>query len=174
MNYLEIVLTFERSKIIDDLIDAKILAEQKLGNLSTSLEKEKKLCEMQSQFISMASHEFRTPVAIISSSSDLIYRIIKKNENTDKILNHVNKIKAAINRMTILIETTLNLAKFDSGHINIDRRYFNITSMIEDLVRNYEESNSNYQFDLDINLNTNFDTSKFYSVLKLFYKILFH
>lgn len=83
-----------------------------------ALQKELHLGEMKSKFVSMASHEFRTPLAGIVTSIDLVRLILEKNGNmNDSIERHLNKAMGEINRLTHLMDNLLLAGKVDSGKI---------------------------------------------------------
>jgi PAS domain S-box-containing protein len=100
--------------------------EQLIGQLKKSLAKEKKLSELKSHFISMASHEFRTPLATILSSGEIISSSVNSNidENVvQKINNHVERIcnqAKKLSKMTsdiLLLETHTNSQQNDQFEI---------------------------------------------------------
>ncbi len=86
--------------------------------LRQALEKEKELNELQRQFVSMASHEFRTPLAIIDSSAQRLRRHAGEAAPTD-VNKRVEKIRSAVGRMTRLMESTLIAARLDAGRPTI-------------------------------------------------------
>ncbi|GAB1397554.1 hypothetical protein MASR1M65_23330 [Saprospiraceae bacterium] len=91
---------FERTMILREALDE---LEKSQKELSDSLNKEKELNEIKSRFVSMASHEFRTPLSTILSSASLVakYRIEEDQPNRER---HVNKIKDAVKHLNELLE----------------------------------------------------------------------
>lgn len=84
--------------------------------LRTSLDKEKELGELKSRFVSMASHEFRTPLSSILSSANLIGRY-EKTEQNDKRMRHVNRIESSVRNLTMILNDFLSLEKLESGKV---------------------------------------------------------
>ncbi len=114
--------------------------EAKAQELETALEKEKQLNEMQRQFVSMASHEFRTPLAIIDTTAQRI----KSRADNDKLTsedasNRVEKIRGAVKRMTRLMESTLTAARMEDGKISVDIRPCNIAKVIGEVCAHQQE-----------------------------------
>jgi PAS domain S-box-containing protein len=108
-------------------------AELKILN---TLKAEQELGELKSRFISMASHEFRTPLSAILSSAILIE---KQNETgkEDRRLRHISKIRSNVNNLVIILNDFLSLSKLDEGRVILKPSKFNIIdfskSMIEEI-----------------------------------------
>lgn len=84
--------------------------------LQYSLEKEKELNELKTRFISIASHEFRTPLTSILSSAELIKRYGKK-WSEDKFNEHAEKIMNSIEYLTDMLDDVLTISRSESGKI---------------------------------------------------------
>ncbi len=84
--------------------------------LQVSLAKEKELSELKSRFVSLASHEFRTPLSTILSSADLI-EAYQKEEHQEKRLRHTNRIKSAVANLTNILNDFLSLSRLEEGKI---------------------------------------------------------
>jgi len=83
-----------------------------------ALEKERELNELKSKFVSIASHEFRTPLSTVMSSASLIQQYYERNE-PDKISKHVNRIKSSVNHLTAILNDFLSLGKLEEGKIEV-------------------------------------------------------
>ena len=83
--------------------------------LRQALEKEKELSELKSRFVTMASHEFRTPLTSILSSADLIEAYTKDPE--DKRLKHVGRIRSSVNNMITILNDFLSLSKLEENRV---------------------------------------------------------
>ncbi|MFN7116173.1 MAG: ATP-binding protein [Saprospiraceae bacterium] len=90
-----------------------------------ALEREKELSELKSRFVSMASHEFRTPLSTILSSADLI-EAYKKEEQQEKRERHTNRIKAAVVNLTNILNDFLSLSRLEEGKIEVNQVHFNL------------------------------------------------
>ena len=86
----------------------KLLSE--VNETTIALATEKKENEMQRQFVSIISHEFRTPLAIIDGAANRIQRR-QRALNEESLVALIDKIRGAVNRLTGLIENTLNADK---------------------------------------------------------------
>ncbi len=84
-----------------------------------ALEKERELNEMKTNFISMASHEFRTPLTTILASIDLL-DMYHKDWDDLKIKSKIERIQNAVFAMTGLLDEVLTLSRTDLGRISFD------------------------------------------------------
>ncbi len=98
--------------------------------LTKALSKEKELSDLKSRFVSMASHEFRTPLSTILSSASLVakYTETVQQENRDK---HIQRIKTSVNNLTDLLNEFLSIGKIEDGKITAHYTAFNIKEMLE-------------------------------------------
>ena len=94
-----------------------------------ALDKANELSELKSRFISMASHEFRTPLSTILSSLNLMVKYKELNEHV-KFASHGVKIKTSIINLTEILEYFLSVEKLDSGHFKIEPTTFDLVDFI--------------------------------------------
>lgn len=108
-------------------------------NLKTALDKQRELNELKSNFISMASHEFRTPLTTIRSSMQLLEEYGKSapEEQKLKMEKHYARIKEQIERVTRLMNDVLTLGKFDAGKTPFHAVPFNIVRFCEEIVADH-------------------------------------
>lgn len=87
-------------------------------SIRAAFEKEKELHALKSRFVSMASHEFRTPLSTIMSSVDLIgrYTAALGDEKLDK---HVARIRAKVREMTGMLNEFLSLERIEQGQVPV-------------------------------------------------------
>lgn len=107
--------------------------ENSRDELSNSLEKEKELNEMKTRFISMASHEFRTPLSTIMSSVSLIGKY-PKEEDQEKREKHINRIKNAVSGLTEILNDFLSIGKLEEGKIIANLATHDINALIDEVI----------------------------------------
>ena len=126
-----------------ELTDAMHQLEQSKEELSRSLAKEKELSELKSRFVSMASHEFRTPLSTVLSSSYLIekYTLAEHQPNREK---HLQRIVSSVNMLTDILNDFLSVGKIEEGKIPVRFSEFNIqqhiVSIMEEIKNNLQKS----------------------------------
>lgn len=110
--YLERVVR-ERTQALTDTVTALRQAKEEV---SQALEREKQLGKLKMRFVSMASHEFRTPLSAVQLSASLIdkYAFPYGNANINK---HVGKIKTAVIILTTILNDFLSLEKLEVGRV---------------------------------------------------------
>jgi signal transduction histidine kinase len=107
--------------------------EKTTAELNSSLEKEKELNELKSRFVSMASHEFRTPLATILSSLVLAKKYGEQNEK-EKQHRHFQRIENSVHNLTEIINDVLSVSKLEEGKIRIEYEMINVPMLITTLV----------------------------------------
>ncbi|QQS37223.1 MAG: PAS domain S-box protein [Ignavibacteriales bacterium] len=121
------------------LIDITRQKEYEL-HTKAALEKEKELNEMKTNFISMTSHEFRTPLTSILSSADLLEMYIEK-WTKEKSTGHLKKIQNSVLYMTDMLDKVLTMSRSERGLFTFIPQKFNLQSLVRDIV---EESQSQF------------------------------
>jgi PAS domain S-box-containing protein len=131
-------LTNELEKRVKDrtliLEEALHELERSQEELSTALEKEKELNELKTRFVSMASHEFRTPLATILSSLSLIRKYGERNE-VDNQVRHISRIKSSVTHMTEILNDMLSLTKLEEGRISTIPEEFQVDDFISEIIQ---------------------------------------
>jgi len=112
-------------------------ALQELGksreDLKIALYKERELNELKNRFVSMASHEFRTPLATILSSLSLVSKYGELNEK-EKQTKHIDRIKSAIVHLTDLLNDMLSLSKLEEGKVPVMMEKINVKELAAGLI----------------------------------------
>lgn len=108
-----------------------------------ALEKEKQLNKLKSSFISMASHEFRTPLTTIQSSNELISMYIDQSDSKayQKLGKHVLRIRTELERLNSLLKDVFTLGRLDVGKAKLNK---DMTSLIGIVRRVIVESKIQY------------------------------
>lgn len=134
---------FIKSKVIKDeklrfrhlllmMTDVSKIKEHE-RQIEVQLIKSEELSTMKSRFIAMASHEFRTPLTSMLSSTTLIGQYTKLGEML-KIDKHLARIKASIKNLVGILDEFLSIEKLESGKVEIQRTKFDLPAYCEDLI----------------------------------------
>lgn len=146
-----------------DLTNTVIELQRAKAAVSLALDREQQLGKLKTRFVSMASHEFRTPLSAVQLSASLIEKYSQpfKSENIDK---HVIKIKTAVVNLTSILNDFLSLEKLEAGKVEPAYLYFDLGKFCEEIaeemqvlskpgqVLNYQHAGTETQLYLDPNL----------------------
>lgn len=125
-NELELQVAQRTSMLMETLSELEISKEE----LQKALSKEKELGDLKSRFVTMASHEFRTPLSTILSSASLVSKYIKEEEQ-DKRDKHLTRIKSSVSNLTDILNDFLSIGKIEDGKIVAHFNLFNLRDFIK-------------------------------------------
>lgn len=140
-------------------------AEEEIKN---SLIKERELSEMKTKFVSMVSHEFRTPLAAILSSSDLIEMYWDKLTE-EKRTSLLTKIKTSVKNLIEILTDVTEINRADSGKVTVQYEQIDVIELVNNLI---DEVKQAYPERPTINYEQKVDTLVLQSDKKLLRQIL--
>ncbi len=125
----------------------KVLSQQNkalettTSELNEALQKEKHLSEMKSHFVSVTSHQFRTPLAIIQSNCELLKIISSTNEAgaKEKLDVCTNRISQEIARLTELMDDVLILGKVSSSKMTVNKTMTDLPDLCLKIAEQFNE-----------------------------------
>lgn len=90
----------------------------------------KRLQQQKDDFISVASHELKTPMTSIKASMQVLERLIKADAASVKVPQFVDKVNNSLAKMQQLVDSLLNVSKISSGQLGLQKSIFNVTELI--------------------------------------------
>ncbi|GGH19123.1 PAS domain-containing sensor histidine kinase [Mucilaginibacter phyllosphaerae] len=90
----------------------------------------KRLQQQKDDFISVASHELKTPMTSLKASIQILDKLIKTNGDTGKVAQFIDKANISLNKMQHLIESLLNVSKINAGQLALNKTRFKAGEMI--------------------------------------------
>ena len=123
-----------RTLILEEAVEQLEITKLELHN---SLEKERELNELKTRFVSMASHEFRTPLTTMLTSLSLVTKYGENNDKTSQA-KHVGKIKSSIHNLTDILNDFLSVSKLEEGKIENLPEEMEIDVYITDIISEME------------------------------------
>jgi PAS domain S-box-containing protein len=118
------------NKLLNDEIQRQKVVEEKV---TEALKKEKELNILKSRFVSIASHEFRTPLTTIYSSAQLLERYGKTWDN-NLYKNQFNRIKENINHLTGMLDDILIIGKTETDNLTSMPSELNLKQLCDDII----------------------------------------
>lgn len=146
-----------------DLIKLVSELEKTKSEVSQSLEKEKELNQLKSRFVSMASHEFRTPLSAVQLSASLIEKYAEKPDLAN-VLKHTGRIKSSVQLLTSILNDFLSLERLEAGKVEANIDEINVVELAEEITEEmqlicktnqhivYQHTGAGGKFALDANL----------------------
>ncbi|GAB3242022.1 hypothetical protein GCM10027346_37960 [Hymenobacter seoulensis] len=107
--------------------------EQRSQELTQALAAEQELGELKSRFVSMASHEFRTPLTAVLTSATLIEKY-PTTEQQDKRLKHLQRIRASVNHLNDILEEFLSVGRIEEGRIEAHPASLHLPALLQETV----------------------------------------
>jgi signal transduction histidine kinase len=111
--------------------------KQAESELRLALEKERDLNELKSRFVSLASHEFRTPLSAILSSVYLVSKY-ESEEDINKRTKHIQRIVSSVNSLTDILNDFLSVGKIEEGKIQVHISDFDPGKHISNILHEME------------------------------------
>lgn len=130
--------TEELAKAIKELEFSNLKLKENEREISKALEKERELNELKSRFVTIASHEFRTPLSTILSSASLIERY-NNPDDIEKRVKHINRIKSSVTNLTGILNDFLSISKLEEGKVNKTPVEFQIIEFSKEVVEEMQE-----------------------------------
>jgi hypothetical protein len=123
------------AKITRDISDQKRAEEDMLD----TLRREKELSELKSRFVTLASHEFKTPLSVILSSVSLIEKY-PETDQQDKRLKHIHRIKSNVNNLKQILNDFLSLEKLEDGIVKNCPVETDLDLLVRETIHDTEEA----------------------------------
>jgi len=127
------------TELIEYRQNLEIKVQERTNELYEALRKEKELVEMKSKFVSIASHEFRTPLSTIALVSGFLRKHREKLTH-DEFNSKLSSIEKQVNHMTYLLDDILLIGKTEAGKIQTQFKTINIEQFFQQTSREVEES----------------------------------
>ena len=131
------------------------LEKVKERSLNQSLSKEKELNKLKSQFITTASHEFRTPLSIIQSNVELMCMQIAKKmpEEKSNFSVYFDRVKNEIENMSELMDQVLMIDKINSGKIESNRMAIDLVATCKQVALKMKSASEARSLDIHVSGN---------------------
>lgn len=122
--------------------------EEKIIRQQADLEAIKEVNDLKSRFVSMASHEFRTPLSTILSSISLLAKY-STTEDQPKRDKHIDRIKSSVKSLTDILNEFLSLGRIEEGKVDVKPDSFDLTEFMSNIINEMNvllKPNQNIQY----------------------------
>lgn len=121
----------DRILVVEQNITKMKKAEQ---DMLEALQKEKQLSELKSRFVSMASHEFRTPLTTVQSSLSLLKKYVRKEGTEEQQEKHFSRIRTSVLHLTNILNDFLSIDKLEEGMVQVDLQKCDVPVVMAEMV----------------------------------------
>lgn len=126
-----IVLDITERKNYTQQLENKV--EERTQQLREALKAEKKLNELKTKFLSLVSHEFKTPLTSILTSTSLLSKYTEA-EQQDKRDKHIETIKSKVKHLDNILSDFLSIERLDTGKVNYKLVSFPLSKMVNEVI----------------------------------------
>jgi PAS domain S-box-containing protein len=124
-------------KISNENLERKVVErthelETAKNALDLALTVERHMNEMKSRFVSMASHEFRTPLTAVVSSASLIETYTDRGDAMN-VKKHAHRIKSAVDNLNTILGEFLSLGKLEEGKVQANLKEVNVQEVVNEV-----------------------------------------
>ncbi|WP_323789545.1 PAS domain S-box protein [Psychroserpens sp.] len=131
--FVAIILDITERKTYTEKLEKEV--EERTAQLKVALSKEKELNELKTKFLSLVSHEFKTPLSGILTSSVLLskYKLSEEQEKRDK---HIKTIADKVQYLNSILNDFLSLERLETGKLNYNFNHFKLSKVIDEVIYN--------------------------------------
>jgi len=112
--------------------------------ISTDITERKKLEKRKDDFISMASHELKTPVTSIAAFAELL-QLLCEQEGDAKYLPYLSQMNTQVARLTRLINDVLDLSKIQAGKLALQKTFVDLNTLVKETVETLQLTTKKHQ-----------------------------
>lgn len=131
--FVAIILDITERKNYTDKLESTV--QERTLQLKTALHKEKELNDLKTNFLSLVSHEFKTPLSAILTSSQLLskYQLAEQQEKREK---HIKTITDKVYFLNNILNDFLSIEKLETGKVNYKFNHFKLSKVVNEVVYN--------------------------------------
>ncbi|WP_158288374.1 sensor histidine kinase [Mucilaginibacter psychrotolerans] len=121
-----------------DQLEAEIIerkkAEEELRLQQVSIKATEELMAKKDEFMSIASHELKTPITTVKASLQVLEKMVSQNDDLKGIAPFVQRSSKQVNKLTNLIDELLDVTRIQAGRLELKRSEFNLMELVTECV----------------------------------------
>lgn len=143
VNYIVVMTDITEIKKVENALR---LSEKQLRN---SLAQERELNQIKSRFVSMTSHEFRTPIAIISAAAESLQAFYERM-NEEQRKSRFDRIQDQVQHMTHMLDDILLINRIEEGKLALNLEIFQLNGFITSIVDEFRSAKTTQNLDVHL------------------------
>jgi len=101
------------------------------------------------EFMSIASHELKTPITSLKASLQVVERMVDKNEVLEPVIPFVQKASKQVNKLTEIIHDLLDVTRMQAGKLELAKTDFNLTEVIKECADQCQSEDNRHKIQID-------------------------
>lgn len=135
-----------------------VSAKEHLGLLTlVDISKQKQIENAKTEFVSLASHQLRTPIAAIKWSAELL-QMDNPESLTDRQKKYIERLLVGVSRMGLLVDDFLRVSRFELGTFQPEYTTVNVTSLIQDVIQEQSARSAQKSIEVKVFFDNSIDT----------------
>ena len=114
---------------------------------------QKEVEKRKEEFISIASHELKTPLAALKGFAQILSLEVNNKMNKSKIIHYSQKINDQIDRLSELVQNLLDVSRIQSGKLELHKENFSIDALIQETCQDMQNLDSNHKIETNLSAN---------------------
>lgn len=132
----ELKLTIQELQDLNSKLESEVQKRKKAeAKTKKALQKEIELNDLKTKFLSLVSHEFKTPLSGILTSSTLAKKYTETHQQ-DKREKHLNTIKNKVHYLTGILNDFLSIERLESGKVTYKFEEFSLITLVNEVIYN--------------------------------------
>lgn len=121
-----------------------------IGGVGTFMDvtNRRKISQQKDEFISVASHELKTPLTSLKASMQILTRLVQTNKGSEKIPEFIDKANKNLSKILYLTEDLMNVSKIQHGQLPLNKSNFNLSKLVNDCCTHVKADDS-FNFIMD-------------------------
>jgi signal transduction histidine kinase len=148
-------------------IEERKKAEQEARQQQILKQAAEELMAKKDEFMSIASHELKTPITSVKASLQLLQRMTVRNEGLEDVAPFVNKAAKQVNKLTGIVNDLLDVTRIQAGKLELFETVFNVMDMVEECAESCRMEDGKHEIRIrgDRNLTMRGDSNRLEQVL---------
>ena len=124
-------------------------AETEMRHHQVMQQAAEELIVKKDEFMSIASHELKTPITSLKASLQVVERMANKNEVLEPVVPFVQKASKQVNKLTEIIHDLLDVTRMQAGKLELNKTYFNLTEVIKECADQCQAEDNRHEIKID-------------------------